>query len=165
MDSSVSYRFALDPLTYMREVYLNPDFVRALYLEGLGFEDAEVLEQSERNGEIRRRLRVRPKMNAPSVIRKVLGATQEYVEDGRLDASGLVWSYTVTPATMAKKMSIGGDQRVSASADGCTATFNAYFRAKIIGVGGAIEKFMVSQFRDNLEAQNTFTKRWIAQNF
>ena len=165
MDSSVSYRFDLDPVTYMREVYLNPEFVRALYLEGLGFEAAEVLDQSESGGVIRRKLRVCPKMNAPSVVRKVLGGTQEYVEDGHLDASGLVWSYTVTPATMAKKMSIGGDQRVSANGDGCTATFNAYFRAKIIGVGGAIEKFMVSQFRDNLEAQNTFTKRWISQHF
>ena len=164
MKCTIRASFPISPETYLHEVYLTAEFTRAMYIDGLGFESAEIISQDDSGGLLKRKLRVRPTMNAPKIVRKALGATQEYVETGELDAHG-IWHYEVTPATLASKISITGEQRVIAKEGGCEAIFDADFVVRIFGVGGIIEKFMVGQFEENLAKQTTFTHRWIAERF
>jgi hypothetical protein len=161
METSVRYQFPISPATYMNEVYLNAEFTRSMYLDGLMFEKADIVSHETVGGRVHRSLQVRPKMNAPAIVKKVLGATQEYLEAGELDESGLLWTYTVTPSTLASKITIAGSLRVVPTADGCEAQYTGNFNVKIFGAGGAIEKFMVGQFTDNLEKQSRFTRQWI----
>lgn len=161
---TTSFELEADAEHYFRRVYLDAEFARRMYLEGLGFLAYELLEWEESpDGVARRRIRVCPSSTAPRVVQKVLGSSQEYEERGETDPRGLVWRYQVIPKTLASKISVRGTQRVEALAPGrCRAHFEATFTAGIFGVGGAIERFMAAQFDDNLARQRAFTQRWLA---
>ncbi len=160
---SKTFEFDLEPEDYLRGVYLDDAFAEALYLEGLGFQSYTVLDiQRADDGGVSRRIKVCPRTNAPAPVRKALGSTQEYEEQGSLDASTGVWRYTVIPAALSRKIRITGTQRVESAGSGrCRAHFDATFEVKIFAVGGAVERFMASQFDDNLAKQADFTRRWI----
>ena len=147
---------------YLQEVYLDPEFTASLYRDGLGFSVYETLslDRDADGGVTSRRMRLSPPSNAPKVVQKVLGATQEYEERGRLD--GDTWRFEVIPATMASRISVQGSQRAEPAGDGrCRVEVELCVAVKILGVGGAVERFMLSQFGDNIARQQTFTQRWL----
>ncbi len=150
---------------YLAEVFLDATFTEQLYREGLGFADYEVLEHRPGSGgALTRRLRLCPPMhNAPKVVQKVLGKTQEYEERGQLASGADAWRFEVIPATMAKRISVTGSQRAEPAGDGrCRVVVELKVKVSIMGVGGAIEKFMMGQFTDNIAKQRTFSERWLA---
>ena len=159
-----SFELPIEADAYLRGVFLNEDFAREMHLRGLEFEHFEVLEfETAPSGEVRRRLRVRPRMNAPAAVRKVLGGTQQYEESGRLAPGSRDWIYGVVPSTLQNRISIAGTQRVEpVQAASCRVTFEIRFEVRMLGVGRAIERFMADQFEDNLKRQEAFTRQWLA---
>ncbi len=161
-----SFELETDADTFMRGIYLDATFIEALYRQGLGFLDFELVSQrgAPEAGPFQRTLRLQPPSNAPKVVQKVLGSTQEYQEEGALDPDSGIWSYEVTPATMASRINIRGTMRAAQlSPSRCRAMFEAHFEARIFGVGSAVERFMASQFDENLKKQEAFMRRWIAR--
>ena len=64
---------------------------------------------------------------------------------------------------MAKRISVTGSQRAEPAGDGrCRVVVELKVKVSIMGVGGAIEKFMMGQFTDNIAKQRTFSERWLA---
>lgn len=161
MTSTHEFEIALDADRYLTDVFFNPDFTRALHLDGLDFESFEVLSRSEDDGLIKRRLRATPKTSMPKVVRKVFGNSQTYVEDGTQGADK-TWRYTISPASAGKRISIQGRLEVQPAGDGrCKPRFTLDVSAKIPMVGGAVEKFILKQFGDNLRKQEAFTRKWV----
>lgn len=150
---------------YLAEVFLDATFTERLYRDGLGFADYEVLEHRPGDGgALTRRLRLCPPMGgAPRVVQKVLGKTQEYEERGQLAPRGDTWRFEVIPATMARRISVTGTQRAEPAGEGrCRVVVELSVTVSIMGVGGAIEKFMMGQFTDHIAKQRAFTERWLA---
>lgn len=159
----MSFEVALPADRYLREVLLDEAFTEALYREGLEFPDYEVLQWSRGDGgAVDRRLRLCPPSNAPRVVQKVLGRSQQYEERGRFDPSDAVWRFEVIPAAMSNRIQVRGTQRARALGDDrCRVEIELTVGVSILGVGGAIEKFMASQFADHTARQRTFTERWL----
>lgn len=160
---SVSFELKISPDEYVKGVYLDPDFTRALYDEGLAFvQYSEVELHRSEDGSVRRHLRLTPPSNAPKVVQKALGKSQDYDEYGELDTAGR-WTYRVVPKTMGNRISVEGSMSTQATPAGCRVTFQATFSVSIFGVGSAVERFMAGQFEDNLQKQEAFTRRWLAR--
>ncbi len=143
-------------------VYLNADYCVALHSEGLNFEHVELVDVVTEGNRVRsRRIVARPRSNAPKVVQKVLGTTQEYEQPGHL-VSDLEWRYRVVPATLSNKITIDGVLRVVPLGPArCRAEFEATFDVSIFGVGAAVERFLVSQFDENMSKQAAFAQRWV----
>jgi hypothetical protein len=157
--------FAISAESYIYDLYFSEEFSKALYLEGLGFSRCEQIsfDRTAAN-HIQRTLRLCPAMNAPKPVQKVLGDTQQYDEIGSFTPATNTWSYNVIPSTMASKIQTVGQMAVEASGPNrCTIHFEVTFDVKLFGVGKVIERFMASQFDDNLSKQKRFTEDWIAQ--
>ena len=156
--------FPISADAYLHEMYFTAEYARGLYMDGLGFSVCDQLRfEQNASGRIERTLRLCPTMNAPKPVQKVLGETQQYDEIGTFDPSTRTWRYEVIPSTMASKIKTIGRMTVDPQGEsGCKVTFEVTFDVKIFGVGSLIERFMASQFDENLTKQEQYTRSYIA---
>mgnify|MGYP002652667698 CR=1 FL=1 len=111
----------------------------------------------ERNGEFpqafSRTIRMEHPVDAPGPVRKLLGETQTITDAGVYDPDARTWSYSVTPATLASKISIAGVIRAADNGDGTVDKVNELdVSVKIFGVGALVEKSIEAQTRKSEEA-------------
>lgn len=155
----------VDVDTFWKEVFFDDDFNRRLYLEELGFRDYELVEKrSEPNGVVTRKIRQTPKSDAPAVVKKLVGDSISYLEEGRFDPEKKRWRYTITPSKLADKIEIGGELWVEPKgAESVERICTVDLKVKIFGVGRAVEGFIEKQTKDSYDEAARFTQRYIRE--
>lgn len=145
------------------KVFFDKEFNEKLYLESLGFPQFKITEQRETDSEIVRKVMGQPKMEVPGPIAKMLGSNFSYTEDGTFKKATQVWSWKLTPSTMADKVRNEGVLRIEPIGDTKIrriATIEV--EAKIFGVGGLMESTTEKQLRDGWDKSAVFMNKWIA---
>lgn len=151
---------------FWEKVFFDEKFNETLYRQELGFSEYQVLEQEEEpGGVVTRKVRQTPKSDAPAVVKKLIGDSVSYVEEGRFDPATKRWRYSVTPSKMADKIDIGGEFWVEARGEDtveriCTVDLSV----KVFGVGKSIESFIEKQTKDSYETAARYTQRFIDEN-
>lgn len=161
----ITSRFGLetDADTYWKSIYFDPEFTRALYLDGLACDSVEVLDSwTGDDGHYHRQLLAHPHLDAPAFIQKLFGDAQHFTDDGVFDPAASRWSYRVIPAKLATKIHIQGSQHTVSTATGIDLVSDMEVRVDVLGFGALVEKFIAKQFEDKLALQERFTKRWLA---
>ena len=145
-------------------LYLDPDFVTRLHLEGLGSTSAEVLEQTgAAGGAVQRRVRYGQRPDMPGPVRKLFGEEVVTTEDGAFDPATGMWTFTLVPGTMADKTTLGGSMHAEDGADGTTdLAFSLEAKVRIIGIGGVVEKFIERQARDSQDKTASYINAHLA---
>ena len=147
------------------KVFFDKDFNNRLFLEGLGFPQYEIVEQTETDGAIRRTVRGRPKMNLPRPLMKLLGDLFAYTEDGSFDPKTQVWSFKMTPSTLAGRLLNEGTTRVEAIDDKkCRRIADLVCEAKVFGLGGLLEKTSEAEMTKGWNYSAKFMNRWLADH-
>src|SRR6186713_668897 len=82
-----------------------------MFEKELGFEEYRLLEQTETDGEIVRRLSAIPKLPLPDAVVEVIGKAFGYVEESRFDKKDKVLRYHGTPNTLPEQLKNGGEIR------------------------------------------------------
>lgn len=163
MKFSLRHPYAIEPDAFWREVFFDPAYNEALYREGLHFEAFKVLDESNPpDGRRTRKLAVKPKLDAPAAIKKVLGDSIDYVEEGRLDPSRPAWITRVIPSKLADKVSIHNEfwlERTGPGRSDRVASFDV--EVKIFGLGGIFEKFLEKTMRESYQLAADFTNKWL----
>jgi hypothetical protein len=155
---TTSHVFECDPTTFW-EIFLDDDYRRRLFLEGLGFRDYAAISKSGDS----RVIKVTPKMNLPAAVEKIIGGTFAYEEHGTLDREKNVWTWRMVPQTMKDKLFTQGTIRVEAAGEGrCRRTDEVSIEAKIFGLGGLIESTAEKETRSASEKDQAFLTRFIA---
>lgn len=155
----------VDVDTFWEKIFFDQEFNRRLYLDELKFETYEVVEQqSEPNGVVTRRVRQTPRSDAPAVVKKLVGDSVSYIEEGRFDPQTKRWRYSITPSKMADKIRIGGEFWVEPKGENavervCTVDLEV----KVFGVGKTVEGFIEKQTKDSYEKAASFTQRYIRE--
>ncbi|MDC0723596.1 DUF2505 domain-containing protein [Nannocystis bainbridge] len=153
-----------DADTFWR-VFLDQEYNKKLYLEGLGFNAYDILEQHETDTTVTRKVKGAPKMNLPGPIAKLVGANFSYVEDGKLDRASKLWTWKVTPSSMADKVRNEGSLRIEPIGDNKVRRIaDLVVEAKVFGVGGLIESSLEKQLREGWEASVPFMHKWLAEH-
>jgi hypothetical protein len=149
-----SIELACTPDTFWR-VYLDPAYLRALYLDALGYNAFEVMDAA---GDARK-IRIVPKLNLPGPLQKLVGARNEWqfrmVQPDKLD-----------PGAKAKKdmISTQGTIRVEAvGSDRCRRNDEVVIEANVFGLGGLIEGAAEKETRAARDKEYAFLKQWIAK--
>jgi hypothetical protein len=146
--------------------FLNESYLKALYLDELGYRAFAVIEI----GETSRKLRIVPKMKLPAPVAKLIGDSFAFEDHGTLDrAKGESTWRMVQPASLDSKtkarkdvVTMQGTVRIEASGDGqCRRTDEFTIEAKIFGLGGLIESSIEKELLSARTKEYAFLMRWL----
>jgi hypothetical protein len=144
------------------KLFFDKEFNEKLYREALGFPYYEVLETNESETKITRRAKGQPKMNAPAAVQKVLGSNFRYTEDGTFDRATKVFRWKMIPSSMEGKIIQDGSVKLEGVTENkVTRVVELIIEAKVMLVGGLIEKMAEQQLRDGWNASHKFMNQWI----
>lgn len=145
--------------------FLDKDFNVKLYTGPLGFPEFSVVDQTETETTISRKVQAQPKMEVPGPVAKLIGPGFRYTEEGTMTKSERVWRWKMTPSTLADKLFTSGVIRAEAAGDGKVRRIaEVSIEAKIFGVGGLIEGSAEKQIRDGWEKSAVFMNQWVAEH-
>ena len=161
----VEHTFNCSEATFWDKVFLDPEYNERLFKTELKFPVCCEVSREERGGALHRVVEVVPYVGElPGAIKAVVGEGIGYEERGVLDRNAKTYKVVVVPNKLAEKLSIKVD--IWTVADGenkCRRKVRADVTVKIFGVGGTIEKRMLSDLERSYQKSADFTNRFIAE--
>jgi hypothetical protein len=144
-------------------LFFDEAFNRRLFLEELGFSSWRVV----RRGDIAQpfvdmEIEVTPKVgDLPGPLRTLVGEGLSYREIGRLDRQRRRYSVKAESGKLGDRLLVQGELYTEAlGADRCRRIFEVTAEAKIFGVGGLLEKRVLSDIERNYEVSAGFITRY-----
>lgn len=142
----------------MWDLLCDADYMRRYHLEGLGFQDFAVEQEDWRGEVLHRVIKVVPRLDMPGPLKKLFGETMSYREHAHFDRSTKVWRWHTDMPGPGKKIQIGGSIEILPGRGdwGCSRRTHFEVEAKILGIGGMIEKTIKKESIDNYERAARF---------
>lgn len=161
----IRHTFPITAEQFWQDTFFNEEFNRTLYLERLGFDAYEVLEQGEEAGGVRtRKVRTTLKIDAPGPVRKMVGDSVSYVETGKFDPASGRYRFRIEPSKLADKLQISGEMWCEPRGDKrVERILRTDMEVKVFGVGKLVESTIERTTRDSYDKAATFTNEWIAE--
>jgi hypothetical protein len=161
----VEHTFNCSEATFWDRIFLDPEYNERLFKTELKFPVWREVSREERGGVLHRVLEVVPYVGElPAALKAVVGEGIGYEERGKLDRTAKRYDVEVVPNRLADKIQV----RVSMSTvpDGeqrCRRKARAEANVKMFGVGGTVEKRLLSDLERSYQKSADFTNRFIAE--
>jgi hypothetical protein len=151
--------------TFWDRLFLDPEYNERLFKTELKFPVWREVSREERGGALHRVLEVVPYVGElPATLKAVIGEGVGYEERGVLDRKAKTYKVTVVPNKLADKLNIKVDIWTVADGDKrCKRKVRAEATVKIFGVGGTIEKRLLSDLERSYQKSADFTNRFVAE--
>lgn len=161
----IRHEMNVDEDTYWEKCVLAPEYNRRLFLEELKFQKWELVEQKDNGDTVTRRVKAEPEpKNLPGPVKKVVGDSLGYTEDGTFDRKRKVYSFKTIPAALSDKLKIEGTMRAERLGDKKIARIvEVRVEVKIMLIGGMIEDRIVSDLKASYAKAAEFTNKWVAE--
>lgn len=165
MEFTVKHSFNVDADTFWNEIFFSEAFNRQLYVDHLRFVRFEILEQkTEPGGRLKRRMQLEPRSEMPAAVKKIVGDSMSYIEEGEFSPANGHWSYSIIPSVKADKTQIKGELWLESAGPARVDRFcKLSIKVSVFGVGGIVEKFLENQTRQGLDQAALFTQQFIAR--
>ncbi len=162
----IRHTFDCDVDTFWNRVFKNTEFNKELYLGALSFPEYDIQkEETDEAGRLSRRVKITPQSDAPAVVRKALGDSLSYIEEGTWDPSDKKYRYKIIPSTLADKSTIHGTLWAEPKGEGkCERLCEMDITVKVFGVGKVIESFVEKTTKDSYDDAARFTQKWLREN-
>lgn len=146
------------------EVFLDNDYNRRMFLEHMKFARWDLIEFEQTEQSVRRVVEVEPNTGPlPGPVKKAIGESISYREEGVLDRLKNRYELRVIPPKLQDKMVISAAQWTRNLGEGrCQRTFEAQVQVKIFGIGSLIEKRIAADMAKGYEDGADFTRKFIA---
>lgn len=147
-------------------VFFDPQYLRALYLEELGYKKFEVIEITESS----RKLRIVPNLNLPRPLEALIGESFAYEEHGTLDRARNQWTWRMVQPTDLRStatprdgvIATRGSISIEATArNQCRHSNEVIIEANLFGLGSLIESTVENEFRTGWAKEAALLARWI----
>ena len=149
-------RIPCTPETFWK-LFFDETYLKALYLDGLGFKSFSVLEVTDTT----RKTSCSPKINMPG-MEKLIGDSFAYEEHGTLDKSRGVWTWRmVHPPGKKPMVSSHGTLRLAAEGEGSVRSDEVVIEAHMFGIGGMIEATAEKEVRAGWQKELGFLETWL----
>lgn len=161
----VEHIFNCSEATFWDRVFLDPEYNERLFKTELKFPVFREVSREERGGALHRLVEVVPYVGElPGALKAVIGEGIGYEERGVLDRAAKSYKVVVVPNKLADKLSIKVDLWTIADGDQrCRRKARAEASVKIFGVGGTIEKRILSDLERSYQKSADFTNRFISE--
>jgi hypothetical protein len=154
-----------DADTYWEKCVLTEDYNKRLFLEGLKFQKYELLEQKDNGDTVTRRVKAEPEAaNLPAVMKKVVGDSLGYTEEGSYDRKTKVYTFRTIPAAFPDKVKIKGTMRCEPTGEKkVVRVVEIDVDVKIFAVGGMIEERIVADIKQSYGKAADFTNVYVKE--
>lgn len=148
------------------ETFQDQEYNRQMFQERMKFPRWEVTSLKKEGAIVSRVVEVEPYVTEmPGPIKKVIGDSVRYREEGRLDLEKKCYELKVIPGKLADKLLIGGKQFTEALGESrCRRIFEATVEVKIFGLGSVIERQIVSDLKKSYDIGAAFTQKYLAEH-
>jgi hypothetical protein len=148
--------------TFWERLFLDEEYNRRMYVEGLKFESYAVVEQEESTDEVKRTLDVTPRLgDLPGAMKKVLGDNLSYLEKGVYDKSKRRYRVDIVPSTLSSKIRVSGELYTEPVGDKqCRRIFEARVEVKVLGLGKMMEKRIIDDLQKGYSRGARFTNEY-----
>jgi hypothetical protein len=154
-----------DADTYWNQVFFSAEFNRALFVDFIGFEVYEVVEERrDAGGVVHRRVECLPKIELPAAFRKLFGPSVRYTEIGRYDPAARRYFVEVIPQVGADYVrTISEIWAEPCGQRRCERAVMVDCSVRVPGLGALIERYLEQQTRAAYARGAEFTNRWIRE--
>jgi hypothetical protein len=161
----VEHAFNCSEQTFWSKIFFDQEYNRRLFLERLKFAGWKETKHEERDGKVVRVVEAIPPIgDLPSALKAVVGEGAGYEERGTLDLATNRYTAEVTPNRLAEKISVRIElSTVADGPDRCKRIAKGNVNVKIFGVGGLLEKKMISDLEKSYTKSAEFTNEYIKE--
>lgn len=157
--------FNCSEATFWDKIFFDDEYNRRQFTDVLHFSLWKEIERRDEGERIVRRVQAAPPLGElPGPLKAVIGESAGYEEHGVFDKQKRRYTVKVVPNKLADKLNIeiamwtepAGENRLRRIAEGTVV-------AKIFGVGGMLEKKMISDLERSYEKSAAFTNQFIQE--
>lgn len=161
----VEHVFKCSEETFWTKVFFDDEYNRRLFQEVLKFPVWRVSKTEERGDEVLRTIEASPPIgDLPGPLKAVVGDNAGYEERGVFNKKTRRYRVQVVPNRMADKISVVVEMWTEPLGDAqCKRIAKATANAKIFGIGGMLEKKMLSDLERSYEKSASFTNTFVAE--
>jgi hypothetical protein len=161
----VEHVFNCSEETFWTKVFFDDDYNRRLFTETLKFPVWRVAKSEEHGAEVHRTIVAAPPIgDLPGPLKAVIGDNAGYEERGVFNKKTHRYNVQVVPNRMADKISVNVEMWTEPMGDNqCKRFARATATAKIFGVGGMLEKKLLSDLERSYEKSASFTNTYVAE--
>jgi hypothetical protein len=154
-----------DESTYWDKCVLDNEYNRRFFLEELKFKSYELIEQRDEGDTVIRKARAEPKSaNMPGPIKKAIGDSFGYLEEGTFDRKTKRYSFRTIPAAFPDKVKIQGVMRCETLGPKRIARISeVQVDVKVFMIGGMIEDRIVADIKHSYAKAAEFTNTWVKE--
>lgn len=144
--------------------FFSPEYNKELFFDCLKFPGYELLEQTEDETQIRRRVRITPPVaGLPGPVKKIVGDAFSYVEEGSFHKATKRFTFRVQPSVAADKTSTSGEMWCEVVGGKSVRCSKLKVDVKIFMVGGLVEDLILSNFKSSFDVATDFTNTYTAR--
>ena len=154
-----------DEDTYWARCVFDLEFNERMYKVALKFPEWKQLESKEDDSKIVRKIQVDPPTgNMPAAVKKVIGDSLKYVEEGTFDKKTKHYTFKVTPSMLPDKTKVSGEMWVEKLGDKKIVRITKMnVEVKVFVVGSMIENSILSDLKSSYEKGTNFTNDYIKE--
>ncbi|HEY5955294.1 MAG TPA: DUF2505 family protein [Polyangiaceae bacterium] len=149
------------------QLFFDDDFNRRLFLEELGFSNWRVIHRGDISAPIVDvEIEVTPKLgDLPGPLRTIVGEGLSYREVGRLNRTSRRYAVKAQSAKLGDRLIVEGELYTEAlGPNRCRRIFDVRVEAKIFGIGGLLEKRVISDIEHNYEVSAGYITRYAKEH-
>ncbi|NRA36216.1 MAG: DUF2505 domain-containing protein [Polyangiaceae bacterium] len=148
------------------KTFFTEEYNHAMFLKTLKFENWTQVSFDETDTEIRRVTDATPKVDdLPGPMKKLAAGGIGYREEGIFNKKSQRFEIKIITGSMPDKISIAGVLFTEPAGDGkCKRVYTTTVKAKVFGIGGMIEKKVISDVVRSYDSTARFTNKYIADN-
>ncbi len=154
-----------DADTYWEKCVLSEEYNKRLFMQELKFKSYELLEQKDLGDKVTRRVRAEPQPgNMPGPMKKAVGDSLSYVEEGSYDRKTKLYTFRTIPAAFGDKVKIQGTMRCEPAGEKKSVRVTeVQVEVKIFVVGGMIEDRIKNDLKQSYAKAAEFTNAWVKE--
>jgi hypothetical protein len=164
-DLTLRHEMNCDAETYWEKCVLVDEYNKRLFSEKLQFKSYELIEQKDLGDTVTRKVKAEPKpANLPGPIKKAIGDSFGYTEEGTYDRKAKKYSFRTIPHGFPDKVKIQGSMRCEAAGDKKVVRITEmHVEVKIFMIGGMVEDRIVADIKDSYAKAAEFTNEWVKE--
>jgi hypothetical protein len=161
----VEHVFNCSAQTFWTKVFFDAEYNRRLFQEILKFPVWRVTKTEERGDEVLRTIEASPPVgDLPGPLKAVVGDNAGYEERGVFNKTTQRYKVEVVPNRMSDKISVVVEMWTEPLGDAqCKRYARATATAKIFGVGGLLEKKLLSDLERSYQKSAAFTNTFVSE--
>lgn len=162
-ETTIVDEFECTEETYWEKCHFDPEYNRRLYLEHLKFPGWKLLETKTEGDKTSRKVVLDPPVGAlPGPVKKLMGDSFSYTEQGTYDKKTGRYTFTITPSTMADKTKVNGEIWCEKTGD---KKIKRYAKIKVdvsvFMVGKMVEEKVMGDLKVSYETAAPFTNGFV----